>query len=795
MKINSILIMMRNYLPSDLRKLLLAIPLMFSAVFVQGQVSDSEIDKIIQEGSPSKLITTNSELLLNGRFKHAARIAEKLVQISPDNSNYNYRLGYSLLQCDPDIEAPIKYLAKASQQTAAKYDASSDKEVNAPYDAIYYYGWALHRAGRIDEAIVTYNKFNEIVGKKNVLRAFADLKLEQCEVAKELMTKPTHDKLKNIGSNINTEGPEYSAVIAIDGSALYFTSRRFWTDSIYTNLIDPATDNYLEDIYMSFLDYDEEWTESFILDFCRHDQNEATVSVSIDERRIYVYNDLTGNGDIYYTDYARGKFNDITAVEKANVNSPSWEPHLMVAPDGNTILFVSDRAGGFGGRDIYRINKLPDGSWSKPQNLGPKINTPFDEDSPFLAIDNKTLYFASNGPKSMGGFDIFVSIADEDGNWSDPINMGSPINSPGDDAFYTTTADGFKGYITSFRQGGMGDLDIYEIEHFPPRSNNIAMLKGQIFVLNDQPLPEDISIKVKCLNCDNASVIEVFPRIRDGVFSSKLEKCKEYELVYTYNKGQTVFHTSKLTTHCLPEYEELYMPVYLRLDDMKIVPNYSLKIKTLEVSTQNIISNVTVEIMDASGMLLETVQTDGEGLYLSSILKNGAKGDIVNLKFKVSKEGYLTKTSEVSLTLADENELYVELLLEKADLGDDLAKLLNLNTIYFDLNSSFIRQDARIELEKVIKVLNDNPNLSIECGSHTDCRASYEYNEWLSERRAQSTVKYIKKRITNPERVTGKGYGETQLVNNCPCEGEVQSNCSEEDHQLNRRTEFRIVKK
>jgi len=786
--------MMRNYLLYDLKRTLLTTLLVCVSVFVNAQ-TDAEIDKIIAQGSASKLVATNSELLLNGRFKQAAKTAKKLVEIDSENSNYNYRLGYSLLQCDPDIEAPIKYLGKASQRTSSRFDASSDKEVNAPFDAIYYYGWALHRAGRVEEAITAYNKFNELAEKKNVLRGFAQLRLEQCEVAKELIGKPTHDKLKNIGTNINTEGPEYSAVIAIDGSALYFTSRRFWTDSIYSNLVDPATDNYLEDIYMSFLDFDEEWTEAFRLEFCRHDQNEATVSVSVDERRIYVYNDLTGNGDIYYTDYARGKFNEIAAFERTNVNTPSWEPHLMVAPDGNTILFVSDRDGGYGGRDIYQINKLPDGSWSKPQNLGPQINTPFDEDSPFLAIDNKTLYFASNGPKSMGGFDIFMTIADEDGNWSEPLNMGAPINSTGDDAFYTTTADGFKGYITSFRQGGKGDLDIYEIEHFPPRSNNIAMLKGQIFVLNDQPLPEDISIKIKCLNCDVAHDIQVFPRIRDGIFSSKLEKCKEYELIYTYNNGKTVFHTSKLTTHCLPEYEELYVPVYLRLDDMSIIPNYRLKVNTFDATTKSTLAGVKVEILDEKGNVIDVAQTDNVGLYLSSALNSRAQGDVANLKFKISKEGYLSKTVDMSFKLAEENELTADILLDKADVGDDLAKLLNLNIIYFDLNSSYIRDDARIELKKVIDVLNNNPNLAIECGSHTDCRASYEYNEWLSERRAQSTVQYIRKRITNPERVTGKGYGETQLVNNCPCEGEVQSNCSDEEHQLNRRTEFKIVKK
>ena len=768
--------------------------LICSSVISIAQITDEEIDKIIEQGSSSKLISTNSELLLNGKFKQAARVAKKLVQLDSENANYNYRLGYALLQFSPDINEPIPYLRKASLKAADKYDASSEKESNAPVDALYYYGWSLHRVGKIDEAVVAYTQFNERAGKKNVLRGYAELKLTQCENAKQLLGQPTNDKLINLGA-INSEDPEYSAVIAIDGSALYFTSRRHWIDSSgAVNLIDPKTDNYLEDMYISFLDFDEEWTEPVRMDLCQPDQNEATLSVSIDERRIYVYSDISGNGDIYYTDYARGKFNEISKLDIPGINTDDWEPHIMVSPDGEKIFFVSEREGGFGGRDIYMISKLPDGSWSKTKNLGETINTPFDEDAPFLSIDNKTLYFASNGPKSMGGFDLFVSILGEDGEFSEPINMGSPVNSPGDDAFYTTTADGYKGYITSFREGGKGDLDLYEIEHFPPRGSQIAMLKGQIFVVNNDPLPEDISIKVKCLNCDGAPTVEIFPRLRDGVFSTKLEKCKEYELTYTYNKGKTEFHKSTLSTDCLPEYEEIYNPVYLRLSDTTIVPYYSLNIKTIDEASRDVVGNVKVEILDENGNVLETAYTDDKGNYLSELLREKALNEKVNLKFRVSKDGYLTKTIDLDLNLGAQNGVPADLYLEKASIGDDLGKLLKLDPIYFDLNSSFLRKDAKAQLQKVIDAMNNNPNMVIECGSHTDCRASKEYNDWLSQRRAERTVNYIKKRISNPSRISGKGYGETKLVNDCECEGDQVSDCSEEQHQLNRRTEFLIIK-
>lgn len=761
-----------------------------------GQLSNADIEALVKDPNTSKLLKTNSELLLNGAFKQSAILAEELVRREPENANFQYRLGYAYLQYHHEIEKPINHLKIATQRTAKRYDSSSEKETNAPYDAIYYYGWALHRAEKVDEAVLEYRKFLELADKKNVLYPYAELKLQQCAVARELLVNTSNDKLRNLGSVINSEGPDYSAVVALDGSALYYTSRRMWPDSSNASYLDPQTNNYLEDIYVSFLDVDDEWSEPLMMDFCKPDQNEATVSVSIDERRIYLYNDITGNGDVYFTQFLRGKFNDISLVEKNGVNTKDWEPHLMVSPDGNTLFFVSDRDGGIGGRDIYRIVKLPDGRWSEPMNLGPKINTPFDEDAPFVAIDNKTLFFASNGPKSMGGFDLFISILDENGEWSDPINMGSPINSTGDDAFYTTTADGLTGYITSFRKGGMGHLDLYEVQHVDRMTDNIAVLKGQIFVKDDKPLPEDIAITLKCLNCDKAESRTVFPRLRDGVYFSKLEKCKEYEASYSYENGNNVFHTERFKTNCENEYEEIYRPVLLILDEMKIVPYYKYSFEGIvaDDKTKERIAGATIEIVDEKGNVLEKLTTGMDGKFNSLLFKDVVFGDQINWTVRITSNGYLLNESPLAMTLGENQKISLTYDLLKATVGDDLGKLLKLNPIYFDLNSSYIRKDAKIELQKIIDAMNANPNMVIECGSHTDCRETYKYNEWLSERRAQRTMEYIKKRITDPSRITGKGYGETKLVNDCACEGEKTSDCSEEQHQLNRRTEFIIVK-
>ena len=173
---------------------------------------------------------------------------------------------------------------------------------------------------------------------------------------------------------------------------------------------------------------------------------------------IFVYEDRSGGGDIYFSDILEnGRFDDMEKLRYNELNSDYWETHCTMTPDGQHLYFASDRPGGYGGRDLYRLTRLPNGDWSKAQNMGPEINTPYDEDSPFIAVNNKTLYYASNGPESMGGFDIFVIFRDEENNWSKPANMGFPINSTGDDIYYTTTVDGLRGYLSSFRKNGFGE--------------------------------------------------------------------------------------------------------------------------------------------------------------------------------------------------------------------------------------------------------------------------------------------------------------------------------------------------
>jgi outer membrane protein OmpA-like peptidoglycan-associated protein/tetratricopeptide (TPR) repeat protein len=762
-----------------------------------GQYSEKELKKILENSSPGQLLRENSEMLLQENYHQSVIVINQLLENDSENANYNYRKGYALLKYKSDYTEALPHLEKAAKNVKKVYDASSEKETAAPIDAYYWLAKGYHLAERIDLAKEFYKKFLESTTKKNALFPWAELGLQQCAVAEREIRAPKNYQLKNVGPSVNTHHPEYAPVISLDGTALYFTSRRLWADSSNARLKDPVINQYWEDIYVSYRDFDGDWQDPIMLEFCSSGQNEATVSVSADERKVFVYNDRTGGGDIYFSQFETGKFDYVEELKIKNLNTNSWEPHLTMTPDGQTVYFVSDREGGYGGRDIYRMVKLPDGSWSLPINLGPEINSEFDEDSPFMAVDNKTLYFASNGRNSMGGFDIFMTVRDEFDNWTTPMNLGYPLNSTGDDIFYTTTADGFTGYLTSFRIGGHGDKDIYEIKNNFLGVGNVSVLKGEIVVAGDMDLPEDIAIRINCLNCGEVNTRIVYPRMRDGVYFSALDKCREYELVYTHNNGEIEFHREKITTNCDTEYEEIYKRVLLRLDNMTIIPfmKYTLAGKIRDRESGNLMAGATVEfIAKNNNEVFEKYTTDANGAFKSNYLSNKFFGDEVSFLVRVSFDEYLTQVFEATFKLGENSHIELEYKIDKPDLGKDLAEILQLSPIYFDLDKWDIRPDAEVELAKIIQIMNENPKIKIELGSHTDCRGSASYNMTLSDRRAKSSAQYIRSRISEPNRIYGKGYGESQLVNHCECEGNTVVDCSEEEHQANRRTEFRIIK-
>jgi outer membrane protein OmpA-like peptidoglycan-associated protein len=782
-----------------MKTILSTLAILLSLNLTFGQKSDEQVIEFTKTANELELVTESSRLIDEGYLYQAEIVVNALINLKPDNANYNYRKGFLVLESRKDSKTALPFLLKAVSNNKKKYDAYSTKEISAPFDAFFHLGHCYHLSGDIENAEINYKLFLEKSIAKSTLVPQAKLNLKQCENAKTLIKSPVNVSLKNIGSAVNNEYPDYSPVISLDGSALYYTSRRPWEDKKSENFKDVSTNFYTEDVYVSYMDFDSTWTSAVKLDFCRPDRNEATIAVSSDERKIYLYEDTTGNGDVYYSDFYSQKFNEIKKLDNKEINTDAWETHCYLSLDKSKMYFVSDRPGGFGGRDIYVTKKNEDNTWGKAENLGANINSAADEDSPFLSVDGKQLFYSSNGDKSMGGFDVMVCEIESDGNWGVAKNVGYPFNSTNDDIFYTTTIDGLRGYMTSFRADGFGEKDIYEIKNDYLGVRTLNILKGNVVMSDGSPLPENfpISIALKCNSCDTKNTRQIFPRLRDGFFMSELQAGKEYEISYTNPEENKKLYSE---TFIAPSENnsEIYKKVILDVKKKNITPQkvYSIAGLITENGTSTALQNAKIEIINpTTGAIISKGVTDKNGKFNVKNIENVTSKNKTNFSVKVMKENYITQTYEIAQDESVDENINKSFDLKRSDIGSDLSKLFNLNPIYFNFNKSSIRKDAKIELNKIIKIMNDNPTLEIELGSHTDCRGTLEFNNELSKERAESSAEFIKKRITNPTRITSFGYGETKLVNDCGCEGDVESTCTEEQHQANRRTEFKIIKK
>lgn len=366
--------------------------------------------------------------------------------------------------------------------------------------------------------------------------------------------------------------------------------------------------------------------------------------------------------------------------------------HPTLNKDENRLYFASDMPGTHGMSDIFYVEINPDGTYSKPVNLGDKINTEGKESFPYID-ENNVLYFSSNGHVGLGGLDIFVVVQKKDGTFGEVFNLGRPINSSKDDFnFYINNKTGL-GLFASNRDGGLGEDDIYSFKQI-----------------------------------------------------------------------------DKLITGC----EQILAGYIATIDSEKGL------------------SDVKVELFDEDLNLLDSKSTDANGNYEFDV--DCDKRYVV----RVSKDGFATIEDLVKTGSEYEGEINQnfeiqeggELGVTKAGKGDDLRNLLQLDPIYFDLDDATIRPDAEVELQKVIAVLKQYPQMKIDIRSHTDSRAGDAYNKILSNKRANATMAYItSKGEINQTRISGKGYGETQLVNRCS----NGVDCTEAEHALNRRSEFIIL--
>lgn len=454
--------------------------------------------------------------------------------------------------------------------------------------------------------------------------------------------------------------------------------------------------------------------------------------------------------------------------------------HPALSPDGKTLYFASDRPGGFGGTDLYKVTVGENEMYGMPQNLGNSINTIGNEFFPWISVGNDMLFFASSGHAGYGGLDVFVAYNSNNG-WNAISNLGSSLNSTADDFAFILLEDEKNGYVSSNRSNGKGDDDIYCFQ-LNKSLKQQYVVEG---VITDKFTKKAVQFAAVSLIDASGKVLETTKTDADGNYHFSLEPQSSY--VISTSPPDYFASSAEITTNSMESGDVKQQHLEIEKD-----PHHGLTANVTDRQTKEVIAGVKVRITDnITGEEIGVFYTNEKG-DIATDVPGKKMQDRISYTIELTKEGYLTSTKTYNAKIEKEGAISLQEVLDvslvKFEKGLDIGKVFALQPIYFDYNKFVIRQDAAIELDKIVKIMNENPTMSIELGSHTDARGSSEANLKLSDKRAKASADYIKSRISNPSRISGKGYGESRLLNSC---GDKVT-CPEEQHAVNRRTEFLI---
>jgi peptidoglycan-associated lipoprotein len=563
------------------------------------------------------------------------------------------------------------------------------KSSNSRPEAQYWLAESMKKNGKYPQAIDEFRKYKQIAPAD----AKADQEIRACELAEQWMRNPEAykvEELKEINSKETDFGPAYGNN---DFSTIYFTSSR---DDAAGNKTHGATGQGFTDIFESRMDKKSKWSTPVPVGGINSEAEEGTPSFTSDYKEMYFTRCEAGKREKKGCSIMYSTKDGDTWSEPKNLSllpDSAIAAHPAISPDGSTLYFVSDMPGGYGKKDIWRVTKTGNG-WSKPENLGPDINTTEDEVFPYVREDG-TLYFSSDGLIGLGGLDIFKANQQPDGSWV-VVNMKPPINSFADDFSITFENENERGIFSSTRKG-RGNDELYSFEMPPLRFTVTGLVKDE---KNGTAIP---------------------------------------------------------------------------------------------------------------GSSVQLIASDGSNLQAET----GAGGDFkFNLKanvdyiFLASKKGYLNgKEKETTKGQDKSRDFMVTILLTAFD------RPIELPNILYDFGKWDLRPESMVSLDKLVETLNDNPNVTIELMSHTDSRDTEEYNQELSQKRAQVVVQYLIDKGIEPDRLMAKGYGEStpKVVDDATAadnpflkegvtltEAFINSLPNEEQkeiaHQINRRTEFRVLR-
>lgn len=425
--------------------------------------------------------TEAEQLFGEKQYEKAADKFQDALKLVPKSGSLMYKVGLCYLFTDDKKHLAIDFLEKAKDMASADFDPKSIKETNAPLEALYHLGRAYQMANRLDEAKQYFLKYKQSLKPNDEFVKIVDMRIATCNNAAELMRNPITFRAKNLGESINNASSNFNAIFSGDGKTMAYTTlgKRGYEVFIAKN-------------------ENGEWSKPVNISN-QIKTNAKTSSLSADGTVLYLIDDFSPNSEIMVSELVNKKWSSAANIGKP-INSKYKESHASISPDGKTLYFTSDRPGGMGGLDIYKSVLNAKGKWSKPENLGPRVNTEFNEETPFTTTDDKYLFFSSEGHKSMGGFDIFYAELNGNG----PVtNLGYPINTTSDNQFFFPSNGINSGYTAFHNSSSLGGNDIFQIKILP-----LINLMGSIETTESAVSENKTDIAITIMDIESGSVVQ-----------------------------------------------------------------------------------------------------------------------------------------------------------------------------------------------------------------------------------------------------------------------------------------------
>lgn len=533
-----------------------------------------------------------------GNYYDALPLYEILLKENPKVIEYKLKVGICHINLTSSPEKAIEYI-----------EGVYNSKPKTP-DVLYYLGKAYALNYKFDLAIETFNK--ALNDKKTSVKLKKEIPhlISQCNNGIAIVKDSLSVEIINLGAPINSADDEYSPTISADETTLVFTYKGVKSIGNRQDEYNRREENgsFYEDIYVSHKK-NGEWSEPTSLgDTINSNLHEASISLSPDGQKLYVYKDNQKySGDIFETTKKNGVWLEPKPLA---INSEFWEGHAAISPNGKFMIFSSERPGSLGFRDLYSANLLEDGTWGNVKNLGPTINTPYNDDAPFIHSDGVTFNFSSKGHSSIGGYDIFESKILNDTAFSEPRNIGYPINTTADDIFFYVSGAG-NAYYASARKGGYGQSDLYIINVKDIVSSKPVLLVNGVVKTNGKFTKADITVRTESGNDLGTYHSDVI----DGKYQFYVD-LKDYYVI-TYKVEGFPAQVISIDATEYSEYTEIEKNINFNDADVSINGWALLKENPLKP-----ITNLKVNLTNKDKSINKVDTTDAEGRYNFNNLPN-----------------------------------------------------------------------------------------------------------------------------------------------------------------------------